>query len=125
MRAANRALAALVLASGLLLVLCSTARCEEVVVGPDDPPVHVHSPSTCHTDGGTDLRLPPSYIVPEQAWDDLDREMRRLQDQETKLTAENQKLRDLTERDTVTTLTYVGAGVLVGLVGGLLAPYLF
>ena len=60
---------------------------------PVDPPIHTQSPYTLTTDGGTTLRLPPSYILTEPAWDVLDLEMKRLQDAETRLDAENQSLR--------------------------------
>jgi hypothetical protein len=46
-----------------------------------------------HTDGGNDLRLPPGYYLDEPNWNKLDLEVRRLQDQETRLTAENHSLR--------------------------------
>lgn len=42
---------------------------------------------------GTVLALPPGYYVPEPAWDALDAEVRRLQDAETRLAAENASLR--------------------------------
>ena len=114
---------ALLVAAGILLACAAPAYCDEVVVAPGDPPVHVHSGATCRTDGGVDLRLPPGYYLPEQAWDDLDRETRRLQDQETRLTAENGRLRALTDRTVVTTLAYVGLGVVVGLAGGIYFAY--
>lgn len=58
-----------------------------------DPPLHLLTPSTVTTEGGTTLKLPPSYILSEPAWSSLDVEMKRLQDQETRLKAENGSLR--------------------------------
>lgn len=53
---------------------------------------HVETPGHLVTEGGTDLRLPPGYYLPEPVWRALDTEVRRLQDQETRLTAENASL---------------------------------
>lgn len=54
-------------------------------------PIHVTTPS------GKTLDLPPGYYLPESTWNRLDAEMRRLQDQETRLTAENKSLRHSVE----------------------------
>ena len=63
---------------------------------PTDPPapvnLHIRSPSYLVTDGGSDLRLPPGYFLDEPTRDRLDAEMRRLQELETRLTAENATL---------------------------------
>lgn len=58
-------------------------------------PVHLHmrSPSTVTTDGGTTLKLPPGYFLDEESYGKLDTEVRRLQEQETRLVAENGSLR--------------------------------
>lgn len=58
-----------------------------------DPPTHIRSASTVRTDGGSDLRLPPGYFVDEPAWTVLDGEIRRLQEAEVRLGAENKSLR--------------------------------
>lgn len=58
-----------------------------------DPSTHLKTPSSVKTDGGTDLRLPPGYFLDEPAWGKLDAETRRLQETETRLTAENRSLR--------------------------------
>lgn len=57
-------------------------------------PTHVRSASTCKTDSGYDLRLPPGYFVEEADWTKLDAEVRRLQDSETQLKAENESLKE-------------------------------
>lgn len=59
-----------------------------------DTILHFQTPSRIVTDGGTDLRLPPGYFLDEGRWDVLDIEMKRLQDQETRLRAENESLRN-------------------------------
>jgi hypothetical protein len=58
-------------------------------------PVHLHmrTPSTVTTEGGTTRQLPPGYFLDEDSYSKLDTEMRRLQEQETRLGAENRSLR--------------------------------
>lgn len=68
----------------LLLWLPGSAHCE---------PVHVHSASHVVTDGGSKLDLPPGYFYDEALHAALDVEVKRLQDVETRLTAENESLR--------------------------------
>ncbi len=89
------------------------------------PPTHVQSTSECDTAGGSHLSLPPGYFLPEETWSALDFELRRLQDSETRLTAENQRLRDLTKPDPMGTLELVGVSVLVGALLGGAAGYYF
>lgn len=55
--------------------------------------LHLLSAAVVITDGGSELRLPPGYYLDEPNWQKLDLEVRRLQDQETRLTAENDFLR--------------------------------
>lgn len=57
------------------------------------PPVHLQSASTVKTDGGSELRLPPSYCLDEPAWDHLDLKVRGLQEEGTRLRAENASLK--------------------------------
>lgn len=54
---------------------------------------HIHTPSHLTTDGGSKLDLPPGYFMSEPSFSKLDNEMKRLQDQETRQTAENKSLR--------------------------------
>ncbi len=58
-----------------------------------DPIYHLKSPSTLKTEKGSELKLPPGYFLDEQTWQDRDAEMKRLQEQETRLSAENLSLR--------------------------------
>lgn len=67
---------------------------------PEAPPViggagylRLRSAARVQTDGGSDLRLPPGYYLDEDNYARIDREVRRLQDQETRLAAENRSLR--------------------------------
>lgn len=55
--------------------------------------LHLKTPSSARTDGGTNLRLPPGYFLDETSWAKLDAETRRLQERETRLKAENESLR--------------------------------
>ncbi len=57
-------------------------------------PVHLRSRSTCTTAAGSHVELEPSYVLDEPAWDALDLEVKRLQERETRLAAENQALRN-------------------------------
>jgi hypothetical protein len=57
-------------------------------------PIHLLSPATVTTEGGTELALPAGvYILEQPAWFALDAEFKRLQDAETRLDAENASLR--------------------------------
>lgn len=50
--------------------------------------------STTVSDGaGNERRLPPGYFLEDGTWSALDAELRRLQEAETRLAAENQSLR--------------------------------
>lgn len=55
--------------------------------------LHVSVPWHLSTDSGTKLDLPPSYVLDEPSYSKLDVEMKRLQDAETRLTAENKSLK--------------------------------
>ncbi len=88
-----------------------------IVVPAPETPLHLRSSSTAVTDRGSRLRLPPGYFIDEPGWSKLDLELRRLQDAETRVTAENASLRKATEtwQPGWMTLTLTLA---VGLAGG-------
>ena len=75
-----------VLIAAIVIVATSRAAAE---------PVHLHmrTPSTVTTEGGNTRQLPPGYFLDEDSYTKLDAEMRRLQEQETRLGAENRSLR--------------------------------
>lgn len=73
----------------VLLIATPTTSVADPIV----PPTHLASSSAVHTDGGSDLRLPPGYFLPEPTWSVLVTETKRLQDAETRLKAENNSLR--------------------------------
>lgn len=58
-----------------------------------DPILHLKTPSEVHTQGGTNLTLPPGYFIDEPTFKEKDGELRRLQEGETRLKAENESLR--------------------------------
>lgn len=82
-------------------VVVMTATTRLALGDPVAPPapvnLHILSPSTVHTDGGSDVRLPPGYFLDEATRAAIDTEMKRLQDQETRLTAENTSLTQSTQ----------------------------
>lgn len=91
----------------LLLALPISARADE--------PVRLRSAAVCRTDGGSDVTLPPGVYLPEPSWLALDLEMRRLQDAQTRLKAENISLRkDLDKSGWGLTLKWAGVALLVG-----------
>lgn len=55
--------------------------------------LHLHTPAHITTDGGADFRLPAGYYLDEPNWGRLDAEVRRLQERETRLDAENKSLK--------------------------------
>ncbi len=55
--------------------------------------LRIKSSSRLTTDAGTDLRLPPGYFLDDASRAKLDLEVKRLQEVETKLTAENRTMR--------------------------------
>lgn len=78
---------ALLVAALLVLPLAGRAAAEE--------PLHIKTPSTLKTDGGSEVRLPAGvYVIGAAEWAALDVEVRRLQEQETRLVAENAALRE-------------------------------
>lgn len=55
--------------------------------------IRVKTSSTLETEKGTKLTLPPGYFLDEDTWELKDAEMRRLQEQEVRLKAENREFR--------------------------------
>ena len=55
-------------------------------------PTTFTTPVTCEAPNGATIDLDPGRYIPEDQWLDLDSEIKRLQDSETRLTAENKEL---------------------------------
>jgi hypothetical protein len=80
-----------------------------------ETPKHVKTPFRLISDGGTDIRLPPSYILTEPTYKYLDLRLKTLEDNETRLTAENKELKEgATKKHWIYLGTIFVAGVLVG-----------
>jgi hypothetical protein len=81
-----------------------------------DPVIHLKTPSTVHTDGGADLKLPPGYFLEQNLYWELDDEFKRLQTQETRLKAENKSLRESSSEYPWAATGLVGAfGIALGI----------
>lgn len=81
---------------------------------------HIKSPSSVVTEKGSTLKLPPGYFLDEESWRERDLELRRLQEQETRLKAENRSLRKSAEADAIPWKTIGCAivfGAFVGVIG--------
>lgn len=78
--------------------------------------LHFVSPFHLKTDGGSELHLPPGYYLDETKFARLDGELRRLQEREVRLTAENLSLRASTGGWQPGWKTLMGA-VIVGAAG--------
>lgn len=83
-----------------------------------EPVLHFQSPSEVKTEGGSLLKLPPGYFLDEVNWKKLDDEMKRLQDAETRLQAENQSFRN-TDGLGWGTVVVVGLSLVAGAAGAL------
>ncbi len=107
------------IALGLLFLLAARSSAD-VIVLPLPVNIRIHSNSTLITDTnpGVDLRLPPGYFMDEPTRDKLDGEVKRLQDAETRLKAENESLRD-SSRHYFPGWTVFGAAFAAGLAGGI------
>ncbi len=76
-----------------LLLLAGVAAADTAVDTAQIATLHMRSPSHVVTSGGSQLDLPAGYFLPESTYDKLNTEVLRLQDVETRLTAENKTLR--------------------------------
>lgn len=84
----------LTLAARGVLADPTPAPAPTVVVAPPLPgTLHLQTPSTVVTDGGSNLRLPPGYWMDEPTYKRQDDDLKVLQDKDTRLTVENQSLR--------------------------------
>lgn len=76
------------------LIVVAVCRCTaHADPAPDMSNVHLNSASSCTTAGGSSITLPPGFFLDEIKHAALDAELRRLQDAETRLSAENVSFR--------------------------------
>lgn len=101
-------------------VLSLTSRATADVLFPTDFPLHISSNSSLRTDTNPqdEVRLPPGTFFDEPTLTALDAELRRLQEQEVRLAAENATLRDAS-RTWFPAWTVLAAGIAVGVAGGI------
>lgn len=90
----------------LLAVLAGSAHA--------DPPKHFKNGGTVTTPKGVTVVLPPGYYITEPDYNRLDVELRRLQEAETRLAAENASLRKSASTDW---LRWFAIGAVVGAAG--------
>lgn len=104
--------------AAILLVVFAPRAAADVFV-PFRFPIHITSNSSLRKDSfpETEIRLPPGYFFDEPVYGKLDGEMRRLQEAETRLKAENESLRD-SSRHFFPAWALIGAAAAVGLAGG-------
>lgn len=77
-----------------LLLPCLPSYADSTSPEETSSPIRIKTPFRVISQGGTDLQLPPGYILNEPQWDKLDAEIHRLQTSETRLEAENKSLKD-------------------------------
>lgn len=80
-----------------------------------EPVYHLKTPSTVQTDGGSTLQLPPGYFLDEKTWQERDLELKKAQEDRTRLKAENESFRKSKDEYPWLATAYVGAiGVALG-----------
>ena len=86
----------------------------------DSTCLHHKKPAKLTTESGNVFDLPPGYTIPEEKYNSLDAELKRLQDTETRLTAENTSLRKSARSSVgwVGVVSAIGLGLTVGVLVG-------
>lgn len=100
-----------ILLAWLLITTCDKANADTFL--------HMRSTSHCVTTGGTSLDLPVGYYFDEPAYDTLNVEVKRLQDSETSLKAQNDDLRKSLDSWQPGIYT-IGIAAVVGIAAGFL-----
>ena len=93
----------------VLLLAMSTAACDSF------PYLKFKTPAVCETEGGSNVRLPPGRFIPEPGWLKLDESWRDMEDDRTRLLAENKALK---ESDSPVGWKTATAAVVVGILLG-------
>jgi len=104
-----------------LVVVLVLATCTPAYADPPPPDRPIKFPESVEIiyGAGESKRLPPGYWLDESHWDTLDRELRRLQDAETRLEAENEVFRKEAGMSWRIALAVFGLGVAAGVGGAL------
>ena len=93
--------------------------CQLVMADALDTPLHIHSEWTATTKSGTQLTLPPAYIISDAKWGDVNGEIIRLQQSEVRLKAENDHFRASQTSSALglamLSAASIGAGLAIGL----------
>ncbi len=79
------------------LLTTSAAADGAPVEAPPTPHLQLTTPMLLTRNDGATRMLPPGHFFDNPAYDKIEKEIKRLQDQETRLTAENFSLRKATE----------------------------
>lgn len=79
-------------------------------------PLHLKTPAHITTQGGSEIDVPPGYVLTEPEWDALDFALTTAQDDRTRLEAENKSLR--ASAGTGAPWWAIAAAVVVGAAGG-------
>jgi len=77
------------LVAGIMVLLLATNTAADGF-----PFLKFDTPAVCKTEGGSTVSLPPGRFLPEQGWQNHEKEWMALEDDNTRLTAENEVLRD-------------------------------
>lgn len=108
--------------AAVLVALTVTFEAPRVAADPYVPAplevLHLKTSSTARTDGGTDLRLPPGYFLDEKKYEAVDDELRILQDERTRLKAENASLRASADDGISFGWYALGTALVLGFAGG-------
>lgn len=98
----------------------ATAYADPIVFAAGEPlNIRITGASTLTTDAGSVVRLPEGvHVVGEPEWQVLDLEIRRLQDAETRLTAQNDSLRATPSPSSWWGVVGFGVGLIAGIVVG-------
>lgn len=90
-----------------------------VEVEPPTIPTQLLTPSTLITDGGTGVRLPAGFwLWPDSEHKRVDGELRTLQEDVTRKTAENESLKRSLHENTTSARIWIGTMLLVGFSAG-------
>lgn len=80
------------LAAGVLVFLLAIASATGDTLSVEGA-LKLQTSAVCTTEGGSTISIPPSRILPEPIWLELDLKVSELEDDKTRLTSENKALK--------------------------------